>query len=144
MQGEKVARDYFRTFTSIGVVTGQEINDFTVPDLKRSFDLLGNVRSFPANAGNNGFVIRGLNSEGVTQPTKSAPIISVVVDGAIQNGEATRRGARGVWDVEQIEVLRGPQSTLQGRNSLGGAVLVKTKDPTFTPELILDGAARHR
>ncbi|MDC7788144.1 TonB-dependent receptor [Rhodoplanes sp. TEM] len=139
VQGEKVARDYFRTYTSIGVVTGQEIQELGIPDLKRSFELLANVRSAPANRGNNGFVIRGLNSEGVTQPTNSAPIISVVIDGAIQNGEATRRGARGVWDVEQIEVLRGPQSTLQGRNSLGGAVLVKTKDPTFTPEAIVEG-----
>ena len=62
----------------------------------------------------------------------------MVVDGAIQNGEATRRGSRGVWDVDQIEVMRGPQSTLQGRNSLGGAVLIKTKDPTWTPEAIYD------
>jgi iron complex outermembrane receptor protein len=137
--GEKVEREYFRTYTSIGVVTGQEIVDLNVPDLKSSFDLLGNVRSAPANRGNNGFVIRGLNSEGVTQPTNSAPIISVVIDGAIQNGESTRRGSRGVWDVDQIEVLRGPQSTLQGRNSLGGAVLINTKDPTWTPEFIVDG-----
>jgi outer membrane receptor protein involved in Fe transport len=139
VEGEKMSRDYFRTYSSVGVVTGQQVYEYNVPDLKKSFDMLGNVRSFQANYGNNGFVIRGLNSEGVTSPTNSAPIISVIVDGAIQNGEATRRGARGVWDVEQIEVLRGPQSTLQGQNSLGGAVLVKTKDPTMTPEVIVDG-----
>jgi outer membrane receptor protein involved in Fe transport len=136
--GEKVAREYFRTYTSIGVVTGAEIEEFGIPDLKRSFELLANVRSAPANRGNNGFVIRGLNSEGVTQPTNSTPIISVSIDGAVQSDEATRRGARGVWDVDQIEVLRGPQSTLQGRNALGGAVLVKTKDPTWAPEAIAD------
>lgn len=138
IEGEKVARDYHRTYTSVGVVTGNQIYEYDIPDLKRSFELLANVRSAPANRGNNGFVIRGLNSEGVTQPTNSAPIISVVVDGAIQNGEATRRGVRSVWDVEQIEVLRGPQSTLQGRNSLGGAVVIKTKDPSFKPEAVLD------
>lgn len=141
VEGEKVARDYFRTYTSIGVATGQQVYDYNVPDLQRSFDLMPNVRSFKADGGNNGFVIRGLNSEGVTQPSNAAPIISVVVDGAIQNTEATRRGARGVWDVEQIEVLRGPQSTLQGRNALGGAVVVKTRDPTYRPEFIVDGVA---
>jgi len=139
VQGEKVARDYFRTYTSVGVVTGQEISDYNVTDLKQTFDMMANVRSYPAS-GNSGYVIRGLNSEGVTGPSaRSAPIVSVIVDGAIQNTEATRRGVRGVWDVEQIEVLRGPQSTLQGRNSLGGAVNVKTKDPTYTPEFIVDG-----
>lgn len=35
------------------------------------------------------------------------------------------------WDVEQIEVLRGPQSTTQGRNTMAGAIVVNTKDPTF-------------
>lgn len=35
--------------------------------------------------------------------------------------------------VEQVEVLKGPQGTLFGRNATGGVVLVKTKDPSFTP-----------
>lgn len=84
-------------------------------------------------------LIRGLKSEGVTQPRRSAPIISMVIDGAIQNGEAVRRGARGIWDVEQIEVMRGPQSTLQGRNALAGSVIVNTRNPIWTAEVIVDG-----
>ena len=138
VEAEKVMRDYFRTYTSVGVVTSQEIANYNVQDLRQSFELLANVRAFPATRGNSGFVVRGVSSEGLTQPTRSAPIVAVVIDGAIQNGEATRRGARGVWDVEQIEVLRGPQSTLQGQHALGGAVLIKTKDPTYTPEAIVE------
>lgn len=137
VSGEKVERDYQRVYTSVGVVTGETIQDQAIPDVKKSFELLANVRANSANRGNNGFTIRGISSEGF-QPTNYTPIISVIVDGAIQNGEATRRGARGVWDVDQIEVLRGPQSSLQGRNALGGAVLIKSKDPTFTPEAIVE------
>lgn len=37
-----------------------------------------------------------------------------------------------LWDIQQIEVYRGPQSTLQGRNAIGGVVAIKTADPTFT------------
>lgn len=140
VESEKVSRDYFRTYTSIGVVTGQQISDYNAPDLQRSFNLLGNVRSLRTGDGNNGFMIRGLNSEGVTAPSgSSAPLISVIVDGAIQSTEATRRGARGIWDVDQIEVMRGPQSTIQGRNALAGAVVIKTNDPTYTPGMIVEG-----
>ncbi|WP_188818531.1 TonB-dependent receptor [Novosphingobium indicum] len=36
-----------------------------------------------------------------------------------------------LWDAQQVEVYRGPQSTLQGRNAIGGVVAVKTADPSF-------------
>ena len=38
-------------------------------------------------------------------------------------------------DVESIQVLKGPQGTLFGRNSTGGAILVTTRSPSFTPHL---------
>lgn len=138
--GQKFDRDFKNTFSSVGVVTGEEIQDLRVNDLKDSFRLLANVRSFEANRGNNGFVIRGINSDGVTQPTNNAPVTSLIIDGATQSVESTRRGARGVWDLQQVEVFRGPQSTLQGRGALAGAVLLKTNDPTFFWEGRLFGA----
>ncbi|WP_018700154.1 TonB-dependent receptor domain-containing protein [Amorphus coralli] len=137
--GEKLPRDVFRTYASVGVATAQELSDFNDTTFDQAVSRMANVTATQTASGNNSFSIRGLNAEGVTQPSRSAPVISVMVDGAMQGVEATRRGSRGVWDVEQIEVLRGPQSTLQGRNSLGGTVIVETKDPTWTPEAIVDG-----
>jgi outer membrane receptor protein involved in Fe transport len=57
--------------------------------------------------------------------------VSTLVDGAAQSWSGQQYLDVGLWDVEQMEVLRGPQSTIQGRNSIAGAVVVKTKDPSF-------------
>ncbi|MCF4165268.1 TonB-dependent receptor [Zavarzinia compransoris] len=139
VEGEKVPREVFKTYESVDVVTDDEIEDFGYDTLGQALNNAPNIRSFDTGTGNGNFVIRGQNAEGATQPSRSNPAISVVVDGAEQGIEATRRGTRGIWDVEQIEVLRGPQSTLQGRNALAGSIQIKTKDPTWDPEFRFEG-----
>ena len=131
VEGGKVARDYVDTPSSVGIVTGEDVETYGVDDLRDGFNQLGNVRWFEGNRSNAGIVIRGINSEGATEPTNNAPVASIIIDGATQSVESTRRGARGIWDIKQIEVFRGPQSTLQGRGALAGAVIVETNDPTF-------------
>lgn len=141
ISGEKFERDYTRIYSSVGVVTGTEIENYQVDDLRKSFDRLGNVRWFDRGGSNNGFTIRGINSEGVTQPSNNAPVASVIIDGATQSVEGVRRGSRSLWDVKQVEVYRGPQSTLQGRAALAGAVVVETNDPSYAWEAALQGTA---
>lgn len=138
VEGTKADLTLKDTPGSVAVITSETLDELGIQDLDQAFGLIGNVRKFEANRGENGFVIRGLNSEGVTESFNNAPLTSVIIDGAIQSREATRRGARGLWDVEQVEIHRGPQSTLQGRGALAGAVIIKTKDPTF----VWEGAAR--
>lgn len=46
-------------------------------------------------------------------------------------------GDIGIFDLERIEVLRGAQSTLIGRNAIAGTVIVKTKDPIFDNEVVV-------
>jgi iron complex outermembrane receptor protein len=69
--------------------------------------------------------IRGIGAISVT--SYSDPPVSIYVDGVVQarpNGNAF-----DLPDVERVEVLRGPQGTLFGRNTTGGAISIYTKKP---------------
>ena len=120
---------------SVGVVTDDEIERRALRGFRDSFRLLGNVRD--ADWTDAGFVQRGISSEGLTPG--GTPLASYYVDGIQQTIQGTRRGSRGLWDTEQVEVYRGPQSTLAGRAALAGAIYVKTKDPVFRFEAAARG-----
>lgn len=139
VSGEKLTRDLANVYASVGIITGQQFFDFAIEELGGGLNKLANTRVTGANQGNSGIVIRGLSSDGLTQPSNSSPAVALIVDGASQNGEGIRRGNRGTWDVANLEVLRGPQSTLQGRNAMGGAVIVNTNDPTWNWEAAAEG-----
>lgn len=75
------------------------------------------------NAGNAFIIIRG-----ITQARNSEPSVAVVVDGVQQVNPAQFN--QELFDIEQIEVLKGPQGALYGRNAIGGAIIINTKQPT--------------
>ena len=62
------------------------------------------------------------------------PRLTLQVDGRPTSFNEMIFGDASLWDVQQVEVFRGAQSTVHGRNSIAGAIVVKTKDPTYTPE----------
>ncbi|MAZ87588.1 MAG: TonB-dependent receptor [Cellvibrionaceae bacterium] len=67
-------------------------------------------------------------------PTQSSPV-AVYVD-EIYKGNPAIQGVQ-LFDVERVEVLRGPQGTLYGKNTTGGAVNFITKTPTHEDESYL-------
>jgi len=74
--------------------------------------------SFPA--------IRGVRTSLVSAQTD--PVIGFYVDGIYQS--RTQQQSIPLFDVARVEVLRGPQGTLYGRNTFGGNISVVTSDPT--------------
>jgi iron complex outermembrane recepter protein len=133
--GEKIARDQQSSTASVSVIDGRRLEESGIRSVADSLRLVGNVRD--ADWIDAGIVFRGINSEGVGGPV-GRPLATTYIDGVAQTLQGARRGALGTWDVAQIEVFRGPQSTSFGRNSLAGAITVRTNDPV--PEF--EGAAR--
>ena len=75
------------------------------------------------NVGTSFVVIRG-----ITQARNSEPSVAVVIDGVQQVNPSAFN--QDLFDIQQIEVLKGPQGALYGRNAIGGAIIITTKQPT--------------
>jgi len=75
------------------------------------------------NAGTSFIVIRG-----ITQARNSEPSVAVIVDGVQQVNPSQFN--QELFDIEQIEVLKGPQGGVYGRNAIGGAIVIRTRQPT--------------
>jgi iron complex outermembrane recepter protein len=73
--------------------------------------------------------LRGVSSSITT--SGATPNVAFYLDGVYQPTELG--GLMSLPDVQDVEVLKGPQGTLYGQNSVGGAIIVKTREPGFTP-----------
>ncbi|MEM0911354.1 MAG: TonB-dependent receptor [Pseudomonadota bacterium] len=92
-------------------------------------DILLRTANVSASNAQTSFSIRGIGQGGVGF-AGTGRTSNVYVDGLPLTSNA-QQGANSLWDVGQVEVLRGPQSTIQGRNALAGAIIMSTNDPTY-------------
>nr|VFK67011.1 MAG: iron complex outermembrane recepter protein [Candidatus Kentron sp. UNK]VFK72455.1 MAG: iron complex outermembrane recepter protein [Candidatus Kentron sp. UNK] len=69
---------------------------------------------------------------GITQLNNGDSPVAIVIDGVPQNNQMQFK--RELFDIERIEVLRGPQGAAYGRNAVGGAINIITKGPTNKQE----------
>lgn len=116
------------TQTSVALVTAQEIEEQVLFSVE---DVLLRTANVSTDAGDslNNLSIRGITLIGVGF-TGTGATANVYVDGS-PNSFNANQGASNLWDVAQVEILRGPQSTVQGRNALAGAVIISTADPEY-------------
>lgn len=125
--GLKFDRTLQDTPTSVKVFTSEEIDK---QNLISVYDLIDRTANLSSTFAESGFNIRGISSTNVSG-TGFGDLATVYLDGSPLPREASGGGPLDLWDLEQVEILRGPQSTLQGRNALAGAIILKTADPSF-------------
>lgn len=75
------------------------------------------------NQGTSFIVVRG-----ISQARNSEPSVAVLIDGVLMANPSQFN--QELFDIESIEVLKGPQGALYGRNAIGGAVIIRTRQPT--------------
>ena len=100
------------TRDALGIITGADIANFT-PGMSY-------------NSSPNRISIRGIGR--TENSLGSEPGVAIYQDGIYTNEATVLR--QSTFFTERIEVLRGPQGTLYGRNSIGGAINVISKRPT--------------
>ena len=75
----------------------------------------------------NGTRIRGIRTASYSEGFESS--VAVVIDGVVMAREAA--GFFDLYDIESVEVIKGPQGTLFGKNASAGVINVRTKQPEY-------------
>lgn len=137
--GEKVERSLKDTTSSVSVIDKETLDSGQYQSVSSALAEVPNVVVVTGSVPD----IRGVTGNGSASGFNSfsggaKARVSTLIDGVAEPFVADLTGDTGLWDIEQIEVFRGPQSTINGRNSIGGTVFIKTADPTFDWQ----GAAR--
>ena len=129
--GERQARSLQDTASSVRVLDEDEIrrgpNDSVYNAIQTTPNLTPTLgTSLPS--------IRGTDSDGplgLGSALNNQPRAVLIVDDVARVPSNPNNNVQSLFDVEQVEVFRGPQSTGRGANAVGGAFVVKTKDPEF-------------
>ncbi len=115
----------------ISVITASQVEDAGAFNVNRVKEFVPSVQLYTSNPRNTGINIRGLGSPfGLTNDGLD-PGVGFYVDGVYYARPAA--ATFDFIDVERIEVLRGPQGTLFGKNTTSGAFNITTRKPTFKP-----------
>lgn len=131
--GELQQRTVQESQTSVAIARGEVLDQSTqITNIKDIYNQTANVNN---SFGGIGVSVRGVEVRG-QGGGRAGLLVNVNVDGATYlTTETVSTGAYSTWDLGQVEILRGPQSSQRGRNALAGAVLIRSHDPAFEEEV---------
>ena len=109
---------------SVTAFSSQDLTDARVHDVSDFIALTPGVSITQSQSVGISFV----TIRGIAQVRNGESSVAVVKDGVQQIN--SRQFTADLFDIKQIEVLRGPQGALYGRNAIGGAIVITTEQPT--------------
>ena len=124
-----------------GFATGTSHTVFTAPDIDRSghnlsaTDLLKqSVNTVDLGSGNELPSIRGVDGSGAAGSVAffagARPRLNLSIDGRSATYNEYAFGTQSLWDMRQVEILRGAQSDVRGQHAMSGSIVMRSKDPT--------------
>lgn len=105
-------------------LSGQQLTSAGVKNTQQALNLIPNVNVAHSFTFLNSFV----TIRGISEINNADPPMLVVVDGVAQNNQ--KQLLMDLFDVQQVQVLMGPQGGLYGQNAIGGAMIITTRQPT--------------
>ena len=122
VSAEKKEEALQNTPLSISAISSQQVRQYRLWSSDELTTIVPNLYSSNSGDDRNVTSIRGITT------TSYDPAIATYIDGVNQFGLDTYISQ--LLDIERIEVLRGPQGTLYGRNAMGGVINIITKQPS--------------
>lgn len=114
---------------AVSVVTGDFLNKTGFTQVSEVVRFVPGIALSPLNTTRaSGSKIRGLSTFSFSDGFESS--VSTVVDGVVLGRES--QGFADFLDIKSIEVIKGPQGTLFGKNASAGVINIQTNDPAFT------------
>jgi len=114
---------------AVTVVSGERLDQTGVGAVETIVDVTPSLTFTKGNnESNSSLTIRGIGTTVFSAGVESS--VSIVIDEVVMGADGA--GFQDLIDVERVEVLRGPQSTLFGKNASAGLVSVTTKAPSDT------------
>ncbi|MCH7408234.1 TonB-dependent receptor [Belliella sp. DSM 111904] len=120
----------------VSVVSGALLEEAQAFNVNRLKELVPTVQLYSSNPRNTTLNIRGLGSTFGLTNDGIDPGVGFYVDGVYYARPAVT--TLDFIDIEQLEVLRGPQGTLFGKNTTSGAFNITTKRPRFQTEATIE------
>src|SRR5699024_177700 len=122
ISSDKIDEKLFKVPTSATVISAKTLEDFHLNNIDELSYMVPNLNFInTGGATRSTIVVRGITA------STNEPPIALYFDGVNQFDKISMNNS--LFDVKKIEILRGPQSTLFGRNAMGGVINIITEQP---------------